>query len=425
MKSFVLIVSCAMLLICSATICRSEQTDFQLAMKAYTEGDYKAANAMFEKIPPSDDASYRLALFLRASIASATGDKNEALALYRESFANPPKSNIAELAVSFGKFADSNNLYEDCVKLYTSLPGFSEYVLTSKDMIAWYYAKSLLKTGQIRRGLSVLGEMWDAFSENKNADSCDLLSMAVSEKDALYKDFKLTALQQNSARTLAAKMRVSIIASKPLPEITQDDISQLSLGELYYLALERKADWVVPFLEQRAIAQPDSVFAWRAMYVAAHSLYEKKDYEGALNLLAQAESMAPDDMSEIFRIILLKGDCLRLMRQYAAARAEYLKVVMSKQVKGLPSAEAIYKTGMTWYSEGKYENAHAYFERVYVAFFPFDYWASRAYLYDAKSLIYIAKPNMAHKVLREYIKTTKNPSGPIYEEALKLYWQKD
>ncbi len=425
MKKFAIILFCAVLF-AAQSFGASAKENIQLGMKAYAEGDYKLADSLLKKITQADDApSYRLALFLRASIASSTGERSQAMDLYEQSFKNPPEGNFSELALSFAKFADSNEMYADCARLLPTLPGFSDSVLTSKDLVAWYYAKALLKTGETRKGLSVLGEMWDAFSESKSADSCDLLAISVADKDPLYKDFKLASLQLKSVRTLAAKGRAALINSALFPEVGEADISELSLGELFYLASEYKNKYAISALASRAAAEPDSIFAWRAMFIAAQNLFDGKNYEGALELLAQAESMAPDDLSLTYPVTLLKGDCYRLMRNYAAAREEYLKVVMSKFVKGEPSAEAVYKTGMTWYSEGDYPKAHAYFERVYVAFFPFDYWASRAYLYDAKSLIYLAKPNMAHKVLREYIRTTKNPSGPIYEEAFKLYWGKE
>ena len=84
-------------------------------------------------------------------------------------------------------------------------------------------------------------------------------------------------------------------------------------------------------------------------------------------------------------------------------------------------AEAIYKTGICYYEQGQWANAHVCFERVFVMYFNFEYWGSRAYYYDARALFTLGLRRDANATLLEYFRRAKDRKSEIYQQAKKFY----
>jgi len=424
MKSFSVKILSILLLTASvfadeAPVTPPPDENFDSGMALYARGDYAAAKPLLEKTDQANPHKAALSTFLLASIAAFEGRGEDAMKLYEKSFANPPKNNELNLALSFAQFADANAVFLQELEFLPKLPDFESKILYASPMLSWYYARALSEGGKRDESLSVLSKMWDKFLNDPLADSCDLLAIEVSKKSRFAMGFSVSTAQAKAAKTLVAQFRTALAAGAPLPIINADNVSELSLGGiLYYSRLGNEAAKNVLWL--RSEETQDSVFKWEALWEVSKNLILQNNYAEALRVSALALSAAPDELSKTAKLVILQGDANRLLKNYEAARKNYLEVAMSKAVKGEPLAEAIYKLGVTWYDEGDYVKAHTYFERVYVAFFPFEYWASRAYLFDAKSLIKQNMPGLAANVLREYVSRTEVRSGPIYEEAVKL-----
>ena len=118
---------------------------------------------------------------------------------------------------------------------------------------------------------------------------------------------------------------------------------------------------------------------------------------------------------------MLMGDSLRMQKKYDAAREYYLKIAMNKASRGEPIAESLYKVGVCWYEQGQWGKAHAYFERVFVAFFRYEYWGSRAYYYDARALFTLGLRRDANATLIEYFRRAKDKNSKIYKMAREFY----
>ena len=99
----------------------------------------------------------------------------------------------------------------------------------------------------------------------------------------------------------------------------------------------------------------------------------------------------------------------------------YEKIFMDRKVRGEPQAEALYKAGMCWFEQGEWGKAHAYFERVFVGYFKFEYWGARAYYYDARALYSLGLSRDANATLVEYLRRAKDRNSEIYKMAKDFY----
>ena len=120
---------------------------------------------------------------------------------------------------------------------------------------------------------------------------------------------------------------------------------------------------------------------------------------------------------------MLLGDIARLQKEYDQARKYYQSVFMNRRARGEVLAESLYKCGLSWFEQGQWAEAHAYFQRVFVAFFRYEYWGSRAYYYDAQALYSLKQRRDANATLLEYFRRAKDKNSPIYKAAKKYYDQ--
>ncbi len=405
--------------ILSASLFADENYD--LALKHYLEGDYEKSKEAMEKSEVLDDEKVRFKDFVIATIYAYQGGKvGDILKLFESCFKNPPKNQEVKLASVFARFANANKLYAKSLEYLNLLPDFEDKILYQNSMLAWYYALANLNCGNEEKSLKILSTIWDKFSEDFNDDSCDLIAFEKSTKQENIANFTLTKAQFESVKNLTAKFRAAIINSTPIPEIKPEDLGKLSVAQLLYLSKINANDFAIFALQDRAMLQENSVYSPKALLYLAEKKFAEKSYEDAILLCEDSLKLTPPNILDTYPALMLKGDILRMQGKYDDSRKVYLEIALSKVLKGVPLAESLYKLGICWYEEKNYLNAHSYFERVYVVYFPFDYWASRAYLYDAKSLMFLEYHTDAKKVLREYLRRSKFRENAIYKEAKNL-----
>ena len=155
-------------------------------------------------------------------------------------------------------------------------------------------------------------------------------------------------------------------------------------------------------------------------FIAASTNFDEKNFEHALELIDKAIKEAPSQIYEVWMMHILKGDILRYLGKYEEARAAYAYVVTDISFRGQAWAQGIYKMGLAWYDEKEWLKAHSYFERVYVNYMAFEYWSSRAYLYDAKAFLKMGDTKNAKNILREYLYIAKIREGAIFQEAAAI-----
>jgi len=155
-------------------------------------------------------------------------------------------------------------------------------------------------------------------------------------------------------------------------------------------------------------------------YIAALNYFDEKNFEHALELIDKAIKEAPSQIYEVWMMHVLRGDILRFLGKYEEARSAYTYVISDISFRGPAWPQAIYKMGLAWYDDKEWLKAHSYFERVYVNYISFEYWASRAYLYDAKAFLKLGDTKNAKNILREYLYLAKIREGAIFQEAAAI-----
>ncbi|MFI3291192.1 MAG: hypothetical protein R3Y46_04835 [Opitutales bacterium] len=167
----------------------------------------------------------------------------------------------------------------------------------------------------------------------------------------------------------------------------------------------------------------DKINLWNSaceFYELALVEFDAKKYDDALYLIEEAIKYAPEEIYEKWSMYMLKGDILRFAGKYEEARKAYMKISTETDYIGIRHAQAIYKIGLSFYDEKEWHKAHPYFERVYVAYFKMEYYASRAYYYDAKCFIHLDKKDISLRILREFFLVMKQKDTPIYLQAQAL-----
>lgn len=386
------------------------RSPFDRGVFAYANGDFKAARENLIMHEYSGDAKSRFADFLLATIAAREGDMALAKERFPRAFKNLPENNELVLAQNFSAFADANALFSFEAELLGPFYAGHREFFDEDSMLAWRYARALLETGEKARAAEVLQSMWRNFSADASADGVDA-ALFNGEASAAMRAFAIPG------ETAVSKARAALLSgSADGVEIPPD----AGLGLLLRL---RSLGKKVPQEDfERALeASPDSPFAWRVCYVLAQEAFGEERYELAFGFASRAETLSPDSVADAWKVYVLMGDSLRFMKRYDDARKCYLKVGMDPECQGEAAAEALYKAGLSYYDEKRWAEAYKYFERVFIAYFGFDRWASRAYYYGAKSLLELGNNLGAKNVLREYLKYSEHRDTPIYRSAEALW----
>lgn len=399
----------------------------------FMRGDYSAARELFKSVSKKDAEDFGVARYYIASMDAYDGKKDEAYANFLEAVKYAPKQIGALAALQYAKLADANGDYELVLR---NLPPSAEAAGAPK-LLDYYIAKSRLADKSDARGKSDFYARLEREFELADSAFADAYVYERNSGDELFAGDGFSPRSPSSPAARArAKMLLSAggAAGGPSGSSTGGLGGGGSVGEKIgaefasagFLAKVRAAeDGSAKDLEglEKALASDDrhAPFAWRAALALARERFAAGDYEKAAEFSGEAVLLAPPDLRLSWPAVMLRGDALRMLKLYDAARECYLKVAMSKLLRGEPLAESLYKCGVCWYEQKAWGKAHPYFERVYIVFFKFEYWGARAYYYDASTLLMMGERRDAAAVLLEYFKRAKDKTSKIYLDARKLY----
>lgn len=378
-------------------------------LEAYYAGNLKKAKELLSGLDPQDASKPRMADFILATIAASEGDLQTAKIRFPRAFENPPENTLNALLENFTNFADANRLYGLEVEILKPFYEKRPEDFEKNSMAMYRYARALLETGQKDAAAETVKRVWDIFSGSASADACDMLLYDGDLKSLAIKGLKAALSPLSIARMNALKGNLDAFE---LPE-------NPGLGLAVWAFENGKASH--EDLENALEESPNSQFAWNAWYILGVKAFEDGLYELANGFAEKALSLSPDDIAVTWNIRALNGDSLRFLKKQAEAREEYKKVYMSGAVPGEAVAECIYKAGLSYYEEEKWNSAYVCFERVFVGYNAFDYWSSRAYYYAAKTRLEKGDNIGARNVLREYIKYSKHRDTDMFRNAEALF----
>ena len=392
---------------CASALCAETAADyFANGMKFFLRGDFPAAREMFA-LSKSDSGEYgALSKFYLASIAANAGE-DAAYGLFEESLKNPPKDSLNKVAAQYAKYASANGEYG---RLARALAPLAESD-AADSLTKWYYADALFNSGEAKKAESLWSASLKKCFESADSVGADVFAQSYFDGEKFARSFDMSRL---SASTPAALARTEIMEGKKItpPQDKISALAQIALAESG-AAVDEK------LLAETVYKFRDAPYAWRGSLVLARIAIENKDYKQAYVYAHDAERLAPPDFDAPLFITL--GDAARLVKKYDEARYYYQKVFMKRKLRGEPLAESLYKNGLCWFEQGDWGKAHAYFERVYIGFFNFEYWGSRSYYYGACALYSLGLRRDANAVLIEYFRRAKDKNSEIYKEAKKFY----
>lgn len=440
----------------AASTLSEEDSLFYAGAKFYTKGDYMSAFALFREIPP-ESRHYLPSLYLSANIGSIEGGipKSEVYGIFERIFKNPKSEKKTQIAAAlqFSRFARVN---DDFDILSATLKEFlREQTLESEEekLLSWHLidanCRLALKNADASGNLMkmALENLWILFKENEgNPDSLasDMviytalgdsdyihaispISMSVQEKDRMnaekeYRKFVKNFLEKRiknetpkDGDSICSLTRKALVLGEFSDEKFLEHQAELSL----YAQINLKNP-DINILEKKLRKTPFVDYWWRAAYLIAEHFFDLKNYGAAVMWAESSANVAPVEMNARWKIYMLLGDAFRLSGRPAESKDCYMRISESRKCKGEPSAEALYKIGLIAYDEKEWAVAYKYFERVFIAYFHFEYWGSRAYYWAAMCHKNLGNNDAARSVLVEYFRRAKDRKSKIYTEADQL-----
>lgn len=400
-----------LLLISAAFACAESASEFmRKGMEFFLRGDYDSAKQMFINVKDADSQTLGASAYYLGAIAANAGD-DAAYKYFGEAINSAPEEIKKSALLQYVKFAIANANWKGAISAVEAHPKIAE----GDSQLAYLYADALYESGNKGGAKAALEKMLSDNFEKKGSIGADMFADSFAKGLPLAKSVDLSKLPASDP---AAKARLEIASGKPVSQ-PQAEISLLAQALL--AAQGGKVD--AELLKSEAKELRASPFAWRAAFELANMEFKNKDYTAAETYAKDAQLLAPPDIGLVYPVIMLRADALRLQKKYDDACHLYLKIAMSKECRGEPQAESLYKTGLCWYEQGEWGKAHAYFQRVFVGYFKFEYWGARAYYYDARALYSLKLRRDANATLVEYFRRAKDKNSQIYQEAKKFYDQ--
>lgn len=395
---------------------------FTKGFEFFARGDYAAAKEMFAQIPADDAELGALAAYYAGSICAFEGSPEAAKyfeaamrgAKPRADGKNPARTMAV---VQFARLCFANAKYAEFLKGIEGLP--ADYADSETD---FYTNEALWRGGKTDAARAGFAKMLKTRIADPAAAGVDLFLQARAESEDFARCAdaeleKLAAECSSEKVSDAAKARLEIFGGKKISR---------PRGDISFYARVVAAEESPESVDKSAFAEEiyknrNSPFAWRGALALGKIYFEAGDYKAAAQWARDCLRLSNPDIRVSRHAIMLAGDCHRMMKNYDEARAEYAKIFMDRRSRGEPIAESLYKTGVCWFEQGDWATAHAYFQRVFVAFFKFEYWGSRAYYYDAQALYSLKQRRDANATLLEYFRRAKDRNSEIYKAAKKYY----
>ncbi|MBR7105805.1 MAG: hypothetical protein IKC88_02335 [Opitutales bacterium] len=381
---------------------------FSNGLRYYLRRDYDSAQEMFKHSENEKGEVGAQSKFYLASISAFKGDKS-AYEKFESLLKNPPKDMLNKVAVEYAKFAIANNDYKRVCNALSQV-----YAKGKTDsLVDWYYAQTLSHLGETQKAKDVWNVAIKKYFDDKSAMGADLFVEAYLDSDKFAKLYKPEELPSS---TPAGKARIEIMQGQKVSQ-PQADISLLA--QIDMAESGEKIDQKL--LSDTVYKYRESPIAWRGSLALSTISFKEKKYKIAETYARDAELLAPPEMDTQKYCLIALADALRLQKKYDDAIYYYQKIYMARRMGGEICAEAIYKTGICYYEQGQWANAHVCFERVFVMYFNFEYWGSRAYYYDARALFTLGLRRDANATLLEYFRRAKDRKSEIYQQAKKFY----
>lgn len=200
-------------------------------------------------------------------------------------------------------------------------------------------------------------------------------------------------------------------------QFSPDDLSAPILARVGdYLVAKGQLDKAEAFFTDLQEKYPQSDFLEYAYTGLGEVAYQRKQYDKALGDFTDAVDKAGASV-KLKDATLGKAKSLLAMGRLAEAKKLFEQVASTREWRGESTAYSVYSLGQIEQKQNKFAEAHAYYQRVYVAYQKFLPWVAKSYIQAAECLQKLGKTEDAVKTLQEMLRNQSLSTFPEYQEA--------
>lgn len=200
-------------------------------------------------------------------------------------------------------------------------------------------------------------------------------------------------------------------------QFSPDDLSAPILARVGdYLVAKGSLDKAEAFFTALMEKFPQSDFLEYAYNGLGEVAYQRKQYDKALQFFDDAVNKAAASV-KLKDATLGKAKSLLALGRFEEAKKLFEQVASTREWRGEATAYSVYSLGEIEQKQNKFAEAHAYYQRVYVAYQKFLPWVAKSYIQAADCLQKLGKTEDAVKTLQEMLRNQNLSTFPEYQEA--------
>ena len=413
--------------------------------------EYDSAKALFKEFIETypEDELMPDALAMYADLLGADGLLDEAVALYRQAvdfsekryadaddmfkkqFSMSATYAVFQMAVTLEldaeAYKESKDLEKASAKYSQLISQLEDYVKIFGDDADWAQAVFWIGKAQLAQGEAgkTVDAYLDAVIRYGNDPAQTGVASILSDLANIIR-MKLTGEQRAAAEETirnalagaegkpALKIRLEVLTAEL--NGTQDELSRTLLARekelsvvppaglsLMCAALLEAQDYsrAEEFFNLFSENYENSPFMKNAYKLRAEDLYRRQNYDEAMVLAESALGLYGADPA-VGWSALMKGNIEVLRGDYAEAEKTFQLIFNVRAWRGPVAAEAMYRTGESWFLRGNYEKAFAFYQRTYLLYKAYagGRWAADAYVKSAECLDKMGRPAAARNTFR-------------------------
>jgi TolA-binding protein len=231
------------------------------------------------------------------------------------------------------------------------------------------------------------------------------------------------------ARVLFAKAELARLRRQPVEEekniarITDefkpDDLSPMLLGRAGDYSLgKQRFDQASAFYQHLMDEFPKSEYLDFAYNGLGEIALQKKDLNRALRFFTDGTDKIAASQ-KLKDLTVGKGKALLEIGRLDEAKKVFEQVASVREWRGESTAFSVYSLGEIEAKRGRWAEANAYFQRVYVGYQKFLPWVAKAYIRSGESFEKLGKTQEAANTYRELLRNEKLASFAEAQEARK------
>ena len=367
----------------------------------------------------STDEVMNYSLFAAGKLLQKSGQWNEVGNVFSEFIREKPDSPTVISALYWvgkaksheGKIDEAKKITADTIKKYIGDPKRE-----AVEMLLSQMAQLCVKKKKPDNA--------DAVGEAKPAPVTD----PGAELDALLGSSEKDVSATTRARVLFAKAELARLRRQPadeekdiaqIAEFKADELSPLLLGRAGdYLASQQKMEQAAAFYQHLMDEFPKSEnldFAYNGLGEIA---FQKNDLKNALRYFTDGTDKIAASQ-KLKDINVGKGKTLLALNRLDEAKRVFEQVASVREWRGESTAFSVFSLGEIEAKRGRWAEANAYYQRVFVGYQKFLPWVAKAYMRSAESFEKLGKAQEAANTYRELLRNEKLANFSEAQEARK------